>query len=68
MRTVGSRVAKLHITWRKSAIGYPKDQKQTIRALGLHKLNQTVVQEDSSSVRGMVKKVSHLVNVQEVAD
>ena len=65
---VGSRVAKLHITWRKSAIGYPKDQKQTIRALGLHKLNRTVVQEDSSSVRGMVKKVSHLVNVQEVAD
>lgn len=61
-------MAKLHITWRKSAIGYPKDQKQTIRALGLHKLNQTVVQEDSSSVRGMVKKVSHLVNVQEVAD
>ena len=61
-------MAKLHITWRKSAIGYPKDQKQTIRALGLHKLNHTVVQEDSSSVRGMVKKVSHLVNVQEVAD
>jgi large subunit ribosomal protein L30 len=52
----------------KSAIGYPKDQKRTIRALGLHTLNQTVVQDDSSPVRGMVKKVSHLVNVQEVAD
>lgn len=59
-------MAKLKITWKKSAIGYAKDQKRTIEALGLTKLNTSVVKEDNPSVRGMVFKVKHLVDVEEV--
>jgi len=59
-------MAKLRIKWVKSAIGYSKDQKATIRALGLHKLQQTVEQEDNSVIRGMIRKVNHLVKVEEV--
>lgn len=57
---------KLRITYVKSAIGYKKDQKATIRALGLHKLNQSVEHQDDPVIRGMVEKVSHLVAVEEV--
>lgn len=57
---------KLRITYTKSAIGYKKDQKGTIRALGLRKLNQVVEQEDTAVIRGMINKVSHLVSVEEV--
>jgi large subunit ribosomal protein L30 len=57
-------VAKLKITWIKSAIGYPQDQKRTVEALGLKKLHQSVELEDSGSVRGMVMKVRHLVKVE----
>ena len=53
----------LKVTWKKSAIGYPKDQGRVIRALGLRKLNQEVEREDSPSIRGMVHKVRHLVQV-----
>jgi large subunit ribosomal protein L30 len=59
-------VAKLKITWKKSAIGYAQDQKDTIKALGLRKLNQTVIKEDNPCIRGMVFKVKHLVDVEEV--
>lgn len=59
-------MANLEITYKKSAIGYNQKQKATIRALGLRKLNQTVVQEDTPVIRGMVNKVSHLVDVKEV--
>mgnify|MGYP001280716822 CR=1 FL=1 len=58
-------MAQITVTWRKSAIGYNQDQKDTIRKLGLRRLNQTVVIEDTPSARGMVAKVSHLVDVQE---
>ena len=57
---------RLRITWTKSAIGYAGDQKRTIRALGLRKLNQSVEQDDHPSIRGMIDKVSHLVTVEEV--
>jgi large subunit ribosomal protein L30 len=57
-------VAKLKITWVKSGIGYSKDQRQTIRALGLRRLNQSVEHEDSPVVRGMIFKVRHLVSVE----
>jgi large subunit ribosomal protein L30 len=60
-------MAKLRITWRKSAIGYAKDQKATIRVLGLKRLGHTVEQDDTRSVRGMIHKVRHLVDVEEVA-
>ena len=57
---------KLRITWKKSAIGYAKDQKETIRVLGLKRLGHTVEQDDTRSVRGMIHKVRHLVEVEEV--
>ena len=57
--------ATLKITWKKSAIGYKEDQKRTIRALGLRRLGQTVVHGDSPSVRGMIRKVKHLLAVEE---
>ncbi len=59
-------MAKLRITWVKSSIGYAKDQKVTVRTLGLRRLNQTVEQDDNPAIRGMVHKVRHLVRVEEV--
>ena len=60
-------MTKLKVTWVKSAIDRPKDQKDTVRRLGLHRLNDTVVQEDRPEIRGMIAKVAHLVTVEEVA-
>ena len=57
---------KLLITLKKSAIGSQQRQKETLRSLGLRKLNQTVEQPDNDSIRGMVFKVQHLVEVEEV--
>ena len=57
---------KLRVTYKKSAIGYNERQKGTIKALGFRKLYQTVEHEDSTVVRGMIEKVSHLVEVEEV--
>jgi len=59
-------MAKLRITYSKSAIGYKEDQKRTIKALGFRKLNQTVELDDSPAIRGMIHKVTHLVTVEEV--
>lgn len=56
---------KLRITYVKSAIGYNKRQKGTIEALGFRKLYQTVEHEDTPIVRGMINRVSHLVEVEE---
>jgi large subunit ribosomal protein L30 len=56
----------LRITWVKSAIGYREDQKRTVRALGLRRLNQSVLHEDNPVIRGMVFKVQHLLRVEEV--
>ncbi|MTV49463.1 50S ribosomal protein L30 [Heliobacillus mobilis] len=57
---------KLKITWVKSAIGYPKNQKLTVATLGLKKLNNTVIHDDTPAIRGMIKTVSHLVTVEEM--
>jgi large subunit ribosomal protein L30 len=57
-------VAKLCITWVKSCIGYPGDQRRTVRALGLHRLQQTVEHEDSPVLRGMIQKIRHLLKVE----
>lgn len=59
-------MAKLRITYTKSSIGYSRDQKATVRSLGLHKLNSTVVQEDTPPIRGMIFKIRHLVSVEDV--
>jgi len=56
-------MSTMRITWRKSAIGYPRDQRATLTALGLSRLNQTVEQEATPAIRGMVFKVRHLVSV-----
>ena len=59
-------MARLRITWKKSAIGYNRDQKATIRALGLRRLNHSVEHDDTPAIRGMAFKVKHLVTVEEV--
>ena len=59
-------MAKLRIKYVRSSIGYPQDQKDTIRALGLRKLQHTVEHDDNPVVRGMIRKVIHLVQVEEV--
>lgn len=61
-------MGKLRITWVRSTIGYPKDQRATIEALGLKRLNDTVVQPDTPAIRGMVTKVKHLVKVDEIEE
>jgi len=58
-------MAKVRITWIRSAIGHPKDQKATIVALGLRKLHHTVEHNDHPALRGMIRKVQHLVQVEE---
>ena len=58
-------MTRLRITLVKSAIGYDKSQKRTLEALGFKKLNQSVIHDDSSAVRGMINKVRHLVTVEE---
>lgn len=55
----------IRITYFKSAIGCSKDQKETVRSLGFHRLNQTIEKPDNPSVRGMVAKVRHLVRIEE---
>lgn len=56
---------KLKITQVRSAIGLPADQKATVRALGIKRMNHTVEQADTPAVRGMIFKVKHLVKVEE---
>jgi large subunit ribosomal protein L30 len=56
-------MTRLRVTYRKSTIGYARDQKATIVALGLKRLHQTVDHEDTAALRGMVHKVRHLVSV-----
>ena len=55
----------LRITLVKSPIGYTKRQKGTVSALGLKRMNQTVEHQDSPVIRGMINKISHLVQVEE---
>ncbi|MFD2627707.1 50S ribosomal protein L30 [Oceanobacillus kapialis] len=57
---------KLEITLTRSVIGGTDVQKKTVQALGLKKIRQSVVREDTPAVRGMVNKVSHLLAVKEV--
>jgi large subunit ribosomal protein L30 len=60
-------VANLRVTWIKSGIGYAENQRKTLKAMGLKRLNQSVVHEDSPSLRGMIIKVRHLVKVEEAS-
>jgi large subunit ribosomal protein L30 len=62
-RSAKSKV--LRITLIKSPIGYSKRQKRTVRALGLNRIRQTVEQDDTPAIRGMIEKIGHLVTVEE---
>lgn len=55
----------LHVTLVKSPIGFTKDQKATVKALGLHRLHQTVEHKDTPAMRGMLSKIIHLLRVEE---
>ncbi|KUP04637.1 50S ribosomal protein L30 [Bacillus coahuilensis m2-6] len=57
---------KLAITLTRSVIGRPQDQRDTVTALGLRKVNQTVEKQDNAATRGMINKVAHLVTVKEI--
>ena len=56
-------MATIKIKQIKSKIGYPVDQKRTLEALGLRKIGHVVEKEDTPAIRGMIRKVHHLVNV-----
>lgn len=57
---------KIQVTLKRSTIGRPETQKVIVKTLGLRKLNQTVIHNDNPAIRGMVEKVSHLVEVKEL--
>jgi large subunit ribosomal protein L30 len=59
------KVKKIKITLTKSVIGYNKNQQATVKALGLKKMQSSVVQTDNEAIRGMINTVSHLVSVEE---
>ena len=60
-------MAQLKVTQVRSAIGRKKHQRETLRSLGLKRINDTVVQEDRPEIRGMVATVPHLVTVEEIS-
>ncbi|HYT30070.1 MAG TPA: 50S ribosomal protein L30 [Actinomycetota bacterium] len=61
-------MARLKLTQVRSVIDRPKDQKRTVRALGLHRINDTVMKDDRPEIRGMIRKVAHVVRVEEVEE
>ena len=63
---VAKKANKIKVTLVKSPIGYSKDQKRTVVALGLNKLNSSNELPDNCAVRGMIFKIKHLVRVEEI--
>ena len=61
----GKKKGSLRITLVRSLIGFRPKQRKTVRALGLKRIGQTVEKPDSAAMRGMISKVSHLVEVEE---
>ena len=53
----------LRIQWVKSDIGYSDDQRRVVKALGFHRLNQTVIHQDTPTIRGMILKIRHMLKV-----
>lgn len=62
---MATQTKTVRVTYTKSAIGYKQDQKATIRALGFTKLHQTRELADTPGLRGMLRKVAHLVTVEQ---
>lgn len=61
-------MAKLKVKQIRSTNERPEDQRATVRALGLHRIRDTALHEDTPQIRGMVNKVNHLVEVEEVEE
>ena len=61
-------MTRLRVTQVRSVIDRPKDQKDTVRRLGLHRIRDSVIKDDRPDIRGMLAKVRHLVTVEEVSD
>jgi large subunit ribosomal protein L30 len=61
-------MAQLKVTQIRSVIGQKHNQRETIRSLGLKRINDVVIKEDRPEIRGMIFTVSHLVTVEEVSD
>ena len=57
---------RIKVTQIRSVIHRPQDQKDTVRRLGLHRINDSIVKADRPEIRGMIRKVEHLVRVEEV--
>jgi large subunit ribosomal protein L30 len=57
---------KLQLTWIRSAIAAHPDHRRTIRALGLHRLHETVTKDDTPPIRGMIESVRYMLRVEEV--
>ena len=65
---INSAMSNLRITWKRSTIGRAKNQSRIIRSLGLTRLNKSVVHYNSPTIRGMVNKVIHMLEVEEIPD
>jgi len=65
MAKIAEKTTTLRITLVKSPIGFPEPQKRTVRALGLHRMHQTVEHQDTPAMRGMLKSVIHLLQIEE---
>ncbi len=61
-------MAKIKITLTKSFIGYNKKQRETVKSLGLKKLHSSAVQEDTPDILGKIRKVAHLVTVEQIQE
>ncbi|APB32139.1 MULTISPECIES: 50S ribosomal protein L30 [Vagococcus] len=59
-------MSELKITLKRSVIGRPQNQRDTVKALGLKKTNSTVVKPNNEAIKGMVNTISHLVDVEEI--
>jgi large subunit ribosomal protein L30 len=59
-------MSQLKVTQVRSVIDRPRDQKDTVRRLGLHRIDDSVIKDDRPEIRGMIEKVRHLVRVEEV--
>jgi large subunit ribosomal protein L30 len=64
----GKTVAQLRITLIRSGIGSPQKLKEALTGLGLTKLHKTVIRQDRPEIRGMIRKIQHLVHVDEIAE
>jgi large subunit ribosomal protein L30 len=64
MAKIKTAPGKIKVTLVHSAIGFPKNQKNTVLALGLHRIHQTVEHNDTPALRGMLNKVIHLLKVE----